>query len=84
MTQHIPAGTIVDVVRIDEASYAVVVDQPDDMPAPNDHETFIWVRYDNGCVVPIRDRYIHKLTSDQVAAKLNELVRSARNGAREY
>lgn len=81
MRSDLAAGTFVEVTDCgsNNFQYAVVVDQPEDTPPPNDHDAFVWVRYDNGCVVPIREYYVSALTSDQVAAKLNEHVRSARS-----
>jgi hypothetical protein len=81
MTAQIPTGTVVEAAQsaADNPQYAVVVDQPEDTPDPNDHDAFVWVRYDNGCVVPIREYYVSALTSDQVAARLNEFVRSSRS-----
>lgn len=85
MRTDLTTGTFVEVTDrgSNNFQYAVVVDQPEDQVTPNDHETFVWVRYDNGCIVPIREYYVSALTSGQVAAKLNDLVRSARKGMQE-
>ena len=73
MTEQIPAGTVVEVNdRANNFQYAVAVDQPSGRSAfePVEGET-VWVRYDNGCVVPVADCYVRALTSEQVIAKLN-------------
>lgn len=70
----IPTGVIVEVTDrgSNKYEYAVVVEQPADRFPPSDNETFVWVRYDNGCVVPVRDYYVRSLTTEQVLAKLNK------------
>jgi len=68
MTTDIKPGTIVEVT---ESGYAVVVEPGPDQLPPNSHDAFIWVRYDNGCIVPKREYYVRPLTTDQVIARLN-------------
>lgn len=76
MTKTIPAGVIVEVT--DRGSntfqYAVVVEQPTDRVLPNETDTFVWVRYENGCVVPAVEYNVRPLTNQQVVAELNKLV----------
>jgi hypothetical protein len=63
---RIPTGTTVEIEdpSRDPANFAkaVVVAKPRDMIAPNRHEQFHWVRYDNGCVVPVRDWRVRVLS----------------------
>jgi hypothetical protein len=76
--QLVPDGTVVEVLDAGSSKpdYALVVEQPTDAPAPNDHETFVWVRYANGCVVPVRAYRVYVVTAEQVVARLDELTRT--------
>lgn len=75
MRVDIPTGTVVEVTDRggNNFQYAVIVDQPEGRVSLND-DTFVWVRYENGSVVPIDEYYIRALTNDQIVARLNELV----------
>jgi hypothetical protein len=77
MRTDLQPGAIVEVTDrgSDKAQYAVVVNKPANFEAPNDTDTFVWVRYENGCVVPIREYYVAGLTPDWIVAQLNKAAR---------
>lgn len=76
MRTDLKPGTVVEVTERgrNHFQYAVVVDQPADRSVfePDKGEP-VWVRYDNGCIVPVREYYVRALTPDQVVAELNKL-----------
>ena len=72
-------GAIVEVSYPGETriEYAVIAARPAGHIPPNDTETFVWVRYDNGCVVPIREPQIGVLTPDWIVTQLNKVARQS-------
>jgi hypothetical protein len=76
MRTDLKPGTVVEVTDrgSNNFQYAAVVDQPAGRSAfePDNGKT-VWVRYDNGCTVPIADYFVRALTPDQVVAELNKL-----------
>ncbi len=73
MTTTIKAGSIVEVVESgrSKGQFAVVVEKPADAYFDHDVEPRVWVRYDNGCVAPVREHWVYEFTADELAAKLN-------------
>jgi hypothetical protein len=65
MATHIPAGTPVEIEDPSRTpanfTKATIVPKPAGWFAPNQHEQFHWVRYDNGCIVPVRDWHVRVL-----------------------
>lgn len=71
MTTTAPAaGTIVEIDNSGSFSYAAVV-EPQEYPHLDNPESRVWVRYDNGCVVPVPEYLVRALTPDQVVARLS-------------
>jgi hypothetical protein len=67
-------GTIVEVVESGKAvgEFAVVVKPSADVRLAEDCAGGrVWVRYDNGCEVPVREYNVRPLAMDQVLARLN-------------
>lgn len=74
MTTKIALGSIVEVTDrgTGKTQFAVVIPAPADSYVLAEHgEPVVWIRYDNGCEVPVREYFVRALTADQVAAKLN-------------
>ena len=67
LTVSMPAGTAVEIQDNGTGGSgpafqsAVVVDQPRGNYPPNKDDVFIWVRYTNDCVVPVREYYVRVL-----------------------
>lgn len=72
-------ATVVEVTDrgTDTPQYATRTKRPVGASEPDDAEVYVWVRYDNGCVVPIREYHVRVLTAEQVSARLNDLARQA-------
>ena len=75
MSQEQPAvGTIVEVLETGQAKgqFAVVVEPDADQGFGLEHGERVWVRYDNGCVAPVREHWVHTPTIQQVLSILND------------
>ncbi len=55
-----------DRVEVEDATgfpKGTVVHQPADRQPPNEYDTFIWVRYENGSICPIREWRVRRVRS---------------------